>query len=155
MPQAPTIQAFQFLPPSRLGPPSPLLADNIDPVTRDFRSLFTGADPVDDSVQVAVTTTRGSGASVLETGIRFTRSKMTEDAQRAVEGDVRLALARQVRARDIQIVGISFGGPDSLGNPSGLFDEANQTAQVNVRYRNLRALDPRVRSLQLPAKAAV
>ena len=51
-----------FVAPSALGPPSPLLADNVDPVTRDFRDLFEGADPIDDSVQVAMTSSTISGS---------------------------------------------------------------------------------------------
>jgi hypothetical protein len=146
---------FVIVAPSQLGPPSPLLADNIDPRTKDFRDLFTGADPVDDRVQVTVMTTRGSGAAVLDTGISLTRNKMTTDIEDSLKSDVRQALNRQVKTRDIQLVDITLGGPDSSGQPTGTVDEANQTAQVNVQYRNLRALDPRVRSMQVSATPQV
>lgn len=149
----PGLTAFFFAPPSQSGPPSPLLADNIDPRTRDFADLFTGADPVDAQLQVAVSTTLGSGPCVADTGIRITRNKMTDDFPTTITNDVRQALARQVKARDIQIVGITIGEPDGLtGKATGVVNEAAQSVQVNVQYRNLRALDPRVRSQPIAVK---
>jgi len=146
---------FFFAAPSQLGAPSPLLADNIDPRTKDFRDLFVGADPVDDQVQVSVMTSLGSGAAVLDIGIRLSRNKMTTDLEDTLKGDVRQCLRRQVAARDIRIESVSIGGPNASGQPSGSFDEANQFAQLNVQYRNLRALDPKVRSVQVPATPQV
>ncbi len=145
-----------FAAPSALGPPSPLLADNIDPKTRDLRDLFEGADPVDDSVQVAVMTTLGSGGSVLQTGIRLNRSKMTTDIQDSLEGDVRAALKTLIVNRDIDIKRITFGtDPLQNGRPTGTVDEANQTAQLNVEFRNLRAFDLKVRSIQIAPRVQV
>lgn len=144
-----------FVAPSALGPPSPLLADNIDPVTRDFRDLFEGADPIDDSVQVAVMTTLGSGGSVLQTGIRLNRRKMLPDLQDTLEGDVRQALKLLVTNRDINFKRITFGEPDANGEPSGEVDEANQTAQINIEYRNLRAFDLKVRQLQIAPRVQI
>lgn len=142
-----------FVAPSALGPPSPLLADNIDPATKDLRDLFEGADPIDDQVQVTVMTTRGSGGSVLATGLRLNRRKMTDDLQDSLEGDVRLALKPLIVNRDINFKRISFGtDPTQTGKPTGEVDEANQTAQLNIEYRNLRAFDPKVRKLQLPSR---
>lgn len=143
-----------FVPPSQLGPPSPQLADNIDPRTKDWRDLFVGADPIDDQVQVAVMTNLGSGGSVLDTGIRLTRRKMTSDIQDTLEADVRQALKRLVTNRDINFARISFG-VDAAGEPTGEVDEANQTAQINVEFRNLRALDPKARKLQLTANPQI
>ena len=141
---------FFIAAPARLGPPSPLLADNIDPKTKDFRDLFVGADPVDDQVQVAMMTNLGSGGSVLDTGIRLTRRKMVTDLKDTLEGDARQALRKLNRARDIQFAGITFGpGDPRTGQPTGELDEANQSAQINIEYRNLRALDPKVRQLSL------
>lgn len=138
-----------FVPPSALGPPSPLLADNIDPRTKDFRDLFEGANPIDDQVQVAVMTTRGSGGSVLQTGMRLNSRKMLSDLQDSLESDVRRALNLLVVNRDINFKRISFGVDDGTGRPTGTVDEANQTAQINIEYRNLRALDVKVRALSL------
>lgn len=142
---------FFIAAPGRLGPPSPLLADNIDPKTKDFRDLFVGADPIDDQVQVTIMTNLGSGGSVLATGIRLTRRKMVSDLQDTLEGDVRQALSRLSQARDIQFARITFGQDIGNGQPSGEVDEANQSAQINVEFRNLRALDPKVRQLPLQA----
>lgn len=147
------LTAFFFAPPSQSGPPSPLLADNIDPRTRDFADLFVGADPVDAQVQVAVSTTLGSGPCVQDVGIRVTRNKMTEDFPGSIQNDVRQALTRQVKARDISIAGVTIGEPVGLtGKASGVVNESAQAVQVNVQYRNLRALDPRVRSQPIATK---
>lgn len=140
---------FFIASPGSLGPPSPLLADNIDPKTKDFRDLFVGADPIDDQVQVVATTRRGSGGSVLDIGLRLSRDKLVSDIQDQIEGDMRLAFARLIRNRDINFKRVSFGGPDANGEPTGETDESDQSLQVNIEYRNLRALDPKVRKLQL------
>ncbi len=145
-----------FVAPSALGPPSPLLADNINPATRDFRDLFVGADPVDDSVVVAVMTTLGSGGSVLQTGIRLNRRKMVSDIQDSLEGDVRAALKTLITNRDIDIKRITFGAdPTRTGRPTGTVDEAHQTAQLNVEFRNLRAFDLKVRNVQIAPRVQV
>lgn len=87
----------------------------------------------------------------MDVGLRITPRKITPDAPGAIAKDMEQALGRLVRQRDIAVVGISYGGPDAFGKPIGTFDDANQTGQVNVVYRNLRALDPRNRTLQIPA----
>lgn len=138
-----------FSPPGRIGPPSPLLADNIDPVTKDFRDLFVGADPVDAAVQVAVTTTRGSGPCVRNVGLRLTSNKLGETFQGATEQNIRLALQDLVVRQDIQIVSITFGVPNMQGIAPGTVDEADASAQANLSYINLRAYDNRVRTLNL------
>lgn len=144
-----------FVAPSALGPASPLLADNVDPVTRDFADLFVGADPIDDSVQVAIMTTRGSGGSVLATGIKLNRRKMVPDLQASLEGDVRQALKLLITNRDIDIKNITFGTDSGNGVPTGTVDEANQSAQINVDYRNLRAFDLKVRQFQLAPRLQI
>lgn len=144
-----------FVAPSALGPPSPLLADNIDPKTRDFRDLFEGSDPIDDSVQVAVMTTRGSGGSVLTTGIKLGRRKMTTDLQATLDGDARQALRLLTTNRDIDIKSITFGTDAGNGVPTGTVDEANQSAQLNIDYRNLRAFDLKVRRFQLAPRTQI
>lgn len=139
-----------FSPPGQVGVASPLLADNIDPATKDFADLFVGLDPVDAAVQVAITTTRGSGACVFNVGLRVTNSKLTSDFKRITEADVRLALSDLVNRRDIDIVGLSFGAADSnTGKVTGDVFEADASAQVNVNYINLRAYDGRIRSMPL------
>lgn len=129
---------FVFLPPSQLGKPSPLLADNIDPATKDFASLFVGADPVDACVQVALSTTRGSGPSVANVGLKVARRKITTDFDSVTEADARNALAPLIQRRDIDLIGIT---PDTR--------DAEQFSQMVVKYRNLRAFDPRPRTSPL------
>jgi len=138
------VAGYFYIPPGQLGDPSPLLADNIDPQTRDFADLFIGADPVDAAVQVAIMTTRNSGPCVQTVGVTRTRTKLTEDFQAVTEADYRQALSPLVTRRDVTIAGITFA-PDE----SGTVDPADASAQINVKYVNLRALDQRVRSVQL------
>lgn len=146
-------QPFTFLPPSKVGPPSPLLADNIDPQTRDYADIFTGMDITDAAVVVAVTTTRGSGAAVRNDGLRVSIKKMTSDAPRILESNLRQSLVRLTRARDITILGVSIGEPDAYGKPSGSFNESTQSGQINLRYRNLRAFDARVKTVPLSPRS--
>ena len=126
--------------PGELGPPDPILADNIDPTTRDFADLFEGADPIDAQVQVAITTIRNSGPSVEDDGIEITPRKMGQGFQRELEADVRTALRRLTDQNDIRIEEIGF---DAV-------DEANQFAQIRVRYTNLRAISQRSRTVHVP-----
>ena len=130
-----------------------MLADNIDPVTRDFKSVFVGADPVDAAVQVALTTTRGSGPSVQNVGLRVTNDKLTNDFKSATESDLRNALDDLVSRGDISIEEISFG-VDASGRATGQVNESDQSAQVNLGYINRRAFDGKVRKLPLGAAPA-
>lgn len=131
---------FFIAAPSALGPPDPVLADNIDPETRDFADLFVGADVIDAQVQLALTVIRNSGPSVEEVGIDPTPDKMTESLEAEIASDVRIALSTLVKNGDIRIVRISFD----------INDQSTQTAQVRVEYRNLRALDRQTRTALLP-----
>ena len=126
--------------PAALGPPNPVLADNIDPETRDFADLFVGADPIDAQVQHALTVIRDSGPPVEDFCIDPTPTKMSGSLEDEIESDVRAALATLVQNGDIQIVAITFD----------LVDETNQSAQVRTTYRNLRALDTQTREAKLP-----
>lgn len=141
--------------PGQLGDPSPLLADNIDPQTNDYRDLFVGVDPIDDQVLVTAMTRRGSGGSVLDVGVRITPTKILPSTQDQLTGDYRLAFARLIKARDISFARVSFGYDDGAGNPSGENDEANQAVQMNIEYRNLRALDNKIRRVTLKAQPQI
>jgi len=133
-------QGFFIRAPGALGSPSAVLADNIDPHTRDFASLFLGANVIDAQVQLAMTVIRASGASVNDDGIAPSPRKMTNSYQAELTTDARTALGRLVRQGDITIVGVLFD----------LDDETNQTTQMRVRYRNLRAADAVVREAAVP-----
>ena len=131
--------------PGALGDPSPLLADNIDPETRDFASLTVGLDPIDAQVQLALGTVRASGSAVEEDGIENLPDKMTDATQNEITSAVQTALNRLIRNGDIAFLGVTFD----------LHDESVQTSLPRVRYKNLRAVDQRTREavLQLPGKA--
>lgn len=134
---------FFIASPGALTSPSSLLADNIDPDTNDFASLFTGMDVIDAQVLVAVTIVRGSGPAVIEDGIKFTSRKMTESIKTEVEADVRTALQKLINNGDIEFTEIDFGDDDENIDPS------NQVVNTRVEYVNLRARDSTVRSLPL------
>lgn len=114
-----------------LPPPPPLLADDIDPVTGDFRSIEVGVDPIDAQVQLAVSTVRASGVSVLEDGLEITADKMDESVLRVLESDVRIALGRLIANGDIRLDSVEFVQ----------VDEGNATVQLHANYTNLRAAD--------------
>jgi hypothetical protein len=130
--------------PGALPNPSPLLADNIDPETNDFASLFTGMNVIDAQVIVAVTFIRGTGAAITEDGIKFTSRKMTTSINKEIEADVRIALGRLIKNGDIRLESVSYGD-----NDEGI-DHGNQTANVLISYVNLRALDNKVRIVEVP-----
>ena len=117
---------------------SPLLADNIDPRTRDFRSLEVGADVVDAQVQVALQVVRGSGASVLNDGMRRAPRKMLDSFSRDIEAEARVALARLVASGDVRLARVKVTDQSS-----------EQTGAVEVRYVNLRVTSNQVRVVVL------
>jgi len=108
---------------------SPLLADNVDPHTRDFADLFVGMDPVDSQVLVALTTIRGSGAAVVEDGVTEPPRKMTASLANELESDAKNALRRLVGGGDVEVVSVKLEE----------VSETNQYAQRRVQYRNLRS----------------
>lgn len=130
--------------PGALGSPSPLLADNIDPETNDFASLFTGMNVIDSQVIVAVTYVRGTGAAITEDGIKFTSRKIDASTKREVTADVKTALGRLIRNGDVKFNGVDFGEDDEGIDPS------NQTVNILIKYVNLRALDNKIRVLSVP-----
>ncbi len=130
--------------PGALGPPSPLLADNISPFTHDYVSLTVGVDPIDAQVLVALTILRDSGAAVIDMGLRITDTKILPDIVLTLTSAVRQALSTLIANRDIQLVTVDFGD-----NNEGV-DEDNQVVNFAVRWINLRALDKGVRTASIP-----
>ncbi len=113
--------------------------------------MVIGANPVDAQVQVAVTTLRASGSSVLEVGLRAPVRKLLKDSPARIEGDMREALKPQTTNRDIQIKRVTFGVNEVGADDPDAVSESSQSMQVNLEYINLRALDNKVRTLQLTA----
>lgn len=113
--------------PASLGHPLILLAEDVDPATRDLRSLFTGVDPIDAQVQVALDRVRGSGAAVVEDGMAAPPDKMLDSLAADLEREARVALSRLVRNGDVRVKRCTV-----------LVDPGHQTAQIIVEYFNLR-----------------
>ena len=126
--------------PSRLGPPSPCLADQIDPNTHDVLDVLVGMDPIDSQVMTALTVQRGSGAAVREDGIRlWDLKKMLPSLLVDVRGRVNEALQRLIDHGDIRLVSVS----------EDVYDEANQSAQYSISWINQRALDGSIRTANM------
>lgn len=131
---------YAVIAPSQLAQPSNLLADNIDPTTNDFVSLFSSVDPIDAQVMIALKTVRGSGAAVQEDGSRFSDlKKITNSVQTEIKSMVRTALGRLITNRDILYKRLVFDE----------FDPRNQTLQIRIEYINLRAADGQLRSIEM------
>ena len=127
--------------PAGLGPPSPLLADNIDPQTGDFASLFVGIDPIDAQVINAVKIVRGSGASVTEDGMRLVDiRKIKDDTEDDIRNEVRRALSRLIQNQDIRFSGTKFD----------YIEKGSQFIQIRVQWVNLRSFDRTPREAVIP-----
>jgi hypothetical protein len=135
-----------FVPSPGVGDPvSPMIADDIDPETHDYKSILEGADTIDAQVLIALKVFRGSGSAVTADGQTFRDiDKLTDDVATIIESDVRRALDRLLRNRDIRLVAT---GKDEPGIQVVVFSE-EQAAEVIVRYRNLRSLDSTVRTVR-------
>jgi hypothetical protein len=74
-------------------PPPAILADLVDPTTHELTSLFTGDDPVDAQVKIALSRVRGSGVSVTRIGQRFGDvRKLDEDAKTVIQREATFAM---------------------------------------------------------------
>jgi len=124
----------------RATPPAGILADaidygNTDPLqppaaaTFEYTSLTRGLHPIDEQVLVALSRIRASGAAVQNDGARFLDvGKLDEGAKTILGSEARTALRRLVTNGDIALVSIKVFIVDD-------------SAEVDVAYRNLRALD--------------
>lgn len=126
--------------PGELGPPSPMLADNIDPNTKDYASLFVGMNSIESQVIMAMTTIKGSGASVQSIGTDPPPRKMGTGYTNTMIADARAALSRLVTNRDIRLIKVDFD----------IDDPTNQSAQLRVVWRNLRSIDAVDRTTVVP-----
>jgi hypothetical protein len=134
---------YGVAPPSLLGPPSPLLADKINPITHDYESLSEGRDPIEAQVLIALSIVRGSGAAVLNIGHRLHEiRKILPSLQHDIESKVREALKLLIKNRDIRYRGIELS----------INDEGNQTVEAVVKWVNLRAFDGVVRNTPIPTE---
>ncbi len=127
------------------GAPPAILADPIDPHTGEYLSIERGYDPTDAAVLTALTTIRGSGSAVLETGQRFRdATHVTRAAATFLRSEAELALRHLIEAQHIRLESIDVvQGDDFL--------------ELAVRYINLARGELRVAVLpwqaQLPKAA--
>lgn len=143
IPPAGVTPAGAFVPQTYDDPSLPpgILADAIDPVTGEYRSILKGADPIDAQVLDAMAIKRASGAAVRNDGQRFADIKNVDDSTAAlIDAETRRALSRLVENGDIKIRRV-----EPLADPN------NDWAEVVVEFSNLRQ---RRRELRL-ARTAV
>ena len=128
-------------PPSQLAPPSSLLAEQIDPETGDYASLFEGVDPIEAQGLNALRIRRGSGAAVMDVGNRFHLiRKIDETIEKQIDSLTREALGRLIANGDIRYLGIDME----------VLDPGNNTVVVKAKWQNLRAMDGQARSTPIP-----
>jgi hypothetical protein len=120
---------------------SPITADYIDPATGDYASMTSGLNPIDAQVVLAMSTVRGSGASVMEDGQSLESiRKIRDTVQREIMSEVRVALKRLIDNEDIRLGTFVFDVQNS-----------NQYVGVVINYENLRASGPRAIQLVITA----
>lgn len=113
--------------PSTRGAPPPILADRIDPKTRDVMSLLEGDDPTDAALQWQATVRQGSGAALGDNGNRLhTITKGTEDAPTRIADEGRRIAAKFVQRGDVRDV-VAEG--DVIGGSTA-------TAALQLTYTN-------------------
>ncbi len=121
------------------GSPPGILADPIDPLTHEYRSIRMGMDPIDAQVLLALKVTRKSGAAVQDDGQDFDSIENVDDQTPSlIEAKTRLALRRLIDNRDIEIVSLQ-----SVAQPD------NAAAYVVLAYRNLRRKRAKVRTVKI------
>jgi hypothetical protein len=108
---------------------SPITADYIDPATGDYASMTSGLNPVDAQVVLAMSTIRGSGAAVMESGCNLSNvKKIRETVQREIMSEVRVALKLLIDNGDIRLGTFVFDVQPS-----------NQYVGAVINYQNLRS----------------
>jgi hypothetical protein len=101
MPPASLTGGVELIGPSK---PPAILADDIDPMTGEFRSLLRGVHPVDGMVVVALRTQRATGASVLDVGNALaTLDKVDDTLPQRIKFEVQAALKPLERQKLIRI----------------------------------------------------
>jgi hypothetical protein len=116
-----------------------MLADNINPRTGDFKSLFIGMDPIESQVLDALRIQRNSGPSVIGFGNELHKlDKIVSGDEPQITAMVRSALEHLIRNRDINLLGVDV-----------VQDPENQFSSITVRWVNLRALNNPVVSTPL------
>jgi plasmid stability protein len=112
IPPAGTTPLSAYTPPrpGALLPPPAILADRVDPITRDISSLLEGEDPTDAALQWAFTIRQGSGAALGDLGHRLhTIRKATDGSSVQAADEARRVLRRFVQRGDVRDVDVAAG----------------------------------------------
>lgn len=100
-------------------PPPVILADDIDPVTGDFRSLARSAGIADALAQFLLTVQRDSGAAVRGIGQRFREiTHVDEQSPRSYEAFAREALQPGVASGTLRLDSVTVTA--EAGDPAQL-----------------------------------
>ncbi|MEA3225142.1 MAG: hypothetical protein U9Q07_04265 [Planctomycetota bacterium] len=123
--------------------PPVILADYIDPDTRDFASMLSTLDQIDAQVVIAITTKRGSGAAVMDVGHKLHEiKKIRESIQTDITAEMTRALKRLVTNGDITMKPIDFLS----------VDPGTQQVDFMIKWKNKRS--GALQSVRLLMKAA-
>jgi hypothetical protein len=124
------ITAASFFTPVFVDPARPpvIMADDIDPQTRELRSLFRGAHPVDAALQANFTARRNAGPALSTVGHDFLLNKKNvEGTTQALKNECKRLTQRHVDANNIEVEEV-FTDADTYPD----------MGVVVVKYRNLR-----------------
>jgi len=110
--------------------PPVILADYIDPETRDFASMLYTLDQIDAQVIIAITTKRGSGAAVRDVGHKLHNLKKIKDSIKTdITAEIKTATKKLVTNGDITLKPIDFTS----------IDRGNQQVDFVVSWYNRRS----------------
>jgi hypothetical protein len=121
------------------GAPAGILADPIDPATREYLSIERGFDPTDAAVLTALSTERGSGSAVQNCGQKYREAThITPQLQSFFQQETEFALQHLIDSKQIRLDEVSLETEDT-------------TALLYVDYFNLARQQDRKAVLPLGA----
>jgi hypothetical protein len=121
------------------GAPVGILADAVDPGTREYLSIERGFDPTDAAVLAALSTERGSGSAVMNCGQKYRQaSHITPQLQSFFQQETEFALQHLIDSRQIRL--------DEV-----LLETEGTAAELHVHYFNLARQQDRKAVLPLGA----
>ncbi len=128
-----SVEAGTWVPEDVVPPIAPVgyLADDIDPLTGELRSIAKGIHPIDAEVVFLLRSALGSGPALGTNGLDVARvRKLGDGAPRAIQDEITFCLRLVVQRGDIRIDKILVGtGKASVG--------ADDMAAALVVYTNL------------------
>ncbi len=139
IPPAGVTAASFFTPTPFVDPAKPpaLLADNIDPKTGEFRSIFTAPHYVDAAIVTQFRTRRGSGAAVQNDGQALDEVKKNDaNAPDAIRHEINRVLKPFVVRGDIEIRKIDVEAGETFGIQGSALVE-----YLNLRTRRIETVE--------------